>query len=188
MTSARSALAAGGAQALVFGPLVAFRFLDGDEGVYAYASRLALHGYVPYRDFFYEQMPLLPYVYGAWIGVFGESWYAARSLSALAATAIGALLYLHVERRAGWWPAVAATCLYALSGLVFGYFTIVKTFALASLFLFGAYVLVETRRPRWLAAGALLGLAVDTRLVFAAVVRLAGCAHRFMEGAGPVDA
>ena len=169
MTSARSAVAIG-AQALVFGPLVAFRFLDGDEGVYAYASRLALHGHVPYRDFFYEQMPLLPYVYGAWIGVFGESWYAVRSLSALAATALGALLYLHVEKRAGRWPALAATCLYALSGLVFGYFTIVKTFALASLFLFGAYVLVESRRPRWLAAGLLVGLAVDTRLVFAAAI------------------
>jgi 4-amino-4-deoxy-L-arabinose transferase-like glycosyltransferase len=160
----------GGVQALVFGPLVAFRFLDGDEGVYAYASRLALDGHVPYRDFFYEQMPLLPYVYGAWNSVFGESWYAARSLSALAAAATGALLFLHVERRLGRWPALAATCLYALSGLVFGYFTIVKTFALASLFLFAAYVLVEARRPRWLAAGLLVGLAVDTRLVFAAAI------------------
>jgi 4-amino-4-deoxy-L-arabinose transferase-like glycosyltransferase len=169
VTYARSA-AVVGAQALVFGPLVAFRFLDGDEGVYAYASRLALHGHVPYRDFFYEQMPLLPYVYGSWIGIFGESWYAARSLSALAAAATGALLYLHVERRLGRWPALAATCLYALSGLVFGYFTIVKTFALASLFLLGAFVLVEARRPRWLAAGLLVGLAVDTRLVFAAAI------------------
>jgi 4-amino-4-deoxy-L-arabinose transferase-like glycosyltransferase len=169
VTYARSAAVAA-AQAFVFGPLVAFRFLDGDEGVYAYASRLALHGHVPYRDFFYEQMPLLPYVYGAWIGVFGESWYAARSLSALAAAATGALLFFHVERRLGRWPALAATCLYALSGLVFGYFTIVKTFALASLFLFGAYVLVEARRPRWLVAGLLVGLAVDTRLVFAAAI------------------
>jgi 4-amino-4-deoxy-L-arabinose transferase-like glycosyltransferase len=169
VTYARSAVVAA-AQGLVFGPLVAFRFLDGDEGVYAYASRLALHGHVPYRDFFYEQMPLLPYVYGAWIGIFGESWYAARSLSALTAAATGALLYLHVERRLGRWPALAAIGLYALSGLVFGYFTIVKTFPLASLFLFGAYVLVETRRPRWLVAGLLVGLAVDTRLVFAAAI------------------
>jgi hypothetical protein len=168
VTYARSAAVV--AQGLVFGPLVAFRFLDGDEGVYAYASRLAVHGHVPYRDFFYEQMPLLPYVYGAWIGVFGESWYATRGLSALAAAAVGALLYLHVERRLGRWPALGAICLYALSGLVFGYFTIVKTFALTSLFLFGAFVLVEARRPRWLAAGLLVGLAVDTRLVFAAAV------------------
>ena len=162
--------AAIGAQALVFGPLVAFRFLDGDEGVYAYASRLALHGHVPYREFFYEQMPLLPFVYGAWIGVLGESWYAIRSLSALLAIAVGGLLFVHVERRAGRRPALAAVALYALSGLVFGYFSIVKTFALASLFLLGAFVLVERPRPRWLVAGLLVGFAVDTRLVFAAAI------------------
>src|SRR5207237_124563 len=83
----------------VFGPLAVFRFVDGDEGVYAYASRLALHGHVPYRDFFYEQMPLLPYVYGAWIGVLGGSWYTIRSLSALLGIATGALLSLSAARR-----------------------------------------------------------------------------------------
>src|SRR5207237_5950249 len=121
VTLARRALPVA-AQALVFGPLVAFRYLDGDEGVYAYASRLAVHGHVPYRDFFYEQMPLLPYVYGGWIGVFGESWYTIRSLSALLGIATGALLYLHVARRRGTVPALAALTLYVLSGLVFGYF------------------------------------------------------------------
>src|SRR5205085_10230658 len=102
------------AQALVFGPLVVFRFVDGDEGVYAYASRLAIHGHVPYRDFFYEQMPLLPYVYGAWIAVLGESWYAIRNLLALLGMAIGALLYLHVARRRGFAVALAALALYPL--------------------------------------------------------------------------
>ena len=34
---------------------------------------------------------------------------------------------------------MSAVALYALSGLVFGYFSIVKTFALASLFLLGAF-------------------------------------------------
>src|ERR671923_2973728 len=68
-------------------------------------------------------------------------------------------------------PAFAAVALYALSGFVFGYFSIVNTFALASLFLLGAFVLVDGRpRPRWLAAGLLVGLAVDTRLVFAAAI------------------
>ena len=146
--------------------------MDGDEGVYAYAARLARHGHVPYRDFFYEQMPLLPYVYGGWIAVTGESWYSVRVLSALLAAAAGTVLYLHVLGRYRSRPlASAALALYALSALVLGYFPIVKTFALASLLLLGALALVEGReRPRWLAAGLLLGLAVDTRLVFAAAV------------------
>jgi hypothetical protein len=160
------------AQALVFGPLVAFRFVDGDEGVYAYAARLARHGDVPYRDFFYEQMPLLPYVYGGWTAAAGESWFSVRVLSALLAAAAGAVLYLHVLRRHGSRPLAAASLgLYALSALVLGYFSIVKTFALATLLLLGALALVEGRpRPRWLLAGLLVGLAVDTRLVFAAAV------------------
>jgi hypothetical protein len=130
------------------------------------------HGHVPYRDFFYEQMPLLPFVYGGWIGATGESWYSVRVLSALLAIAVGVVLYVHVLRRHGSRAlASVGVCLYALSALVLGYFPIVKTFALASLLLVGALALVESRdRPRWLLAGLLVGLAVDTRLVFAAAV------------------
>ena len=127
---------------------------------------------MPYRDFFYEQMPLLPYVYGGWTALAGESWYSVRVLSAVLAGAAGAVLYLHVLRRHRSRPlAAGALALYALSALVLGYFPIVKTFALASLLLLAAVALVESRdRPRWLAAGLLVGLAVDTRLVFAAAV------------------
>ena len=160
------------AQALVFGPLVAFRFVDGDEGAYAYAARLVRHGHLPYRDFFYEQMPLLPFVYGGWIGLTGESWWSVRALSAVLAVAVGAVLYVHVLRRHGSrTTAATALALYALSALVLGYFPIVKTFALATLLLVAALALVESGgRERWLLAGMLVGLAVDTRLVFAAAV------------------
>ena len=159
---------------------MALRFVDGDEGVYAYAARLVRHGHLPYRDFFYEQMPLLPFVYGSWTAISGDSWYAVRGLSALLAVAAGGLVYVHVARRHGRRFGLVALGLFALSGLVLGYFTIVKTFALATLLLVGALVAVEARkRPRWLLAGLLAGLAVDTRLVFvAAVPALAFAARR----------
>ncbi len=38
--------------------------LNADEGWYIYASRMVYDGYIPYRDFAFTQMPLLPYVYG----------------------------------------------------------------------------------------------------------------------------
>ncbi len=159
--------------ALVFVPLSLVRFVDGDEGVYAYASRLALHGNLPYHDFFWEQTPLLPYVYGAWIGATGESWYALRVLSALLASAAGALLYLHAARRFGRRAALVGLVLYVSSALVFGFFVVVKTFALATLLLLGAFVLVDGRARATravFAAGALAALAVDVRLVFLAAV------------------
>ena len=159
--------------ALVFVPLALVRFVDGDEGVYAYASRLAWHGQLPYRDFFYEQTPLLPYVYGAWIGMTGESWYALRVLSALLACAVGAFLYVHAARRFGRRTALVGLLLYVSSALVFGFFVVVKTFALATLLLLGAFVLVDggVRSARTaFAAGLLTALAVDVRLVFLAAV------------------
>jgi hypothetical protein len=183
--------------ALVFVPLSLVRFVDGDEGVYAYASRLALHGNLPYRDYFYEQTPLLPYVYGAWIGVTGESWLALRVLSALLACAVGALLYLHAARRFGRRTAVLGLLLYVSSALVFGFFVVVKTFALATLLLLGAFALVDgrARSPRAVfAAGALAALAVDVRLVVLAAVpalavaardRLAAFAGGFLAGLVP---
>ena len=155
-------------QAAVFVPLATYRFVDGDEGVYAYASRLAAHGSLPYRDFFYEQGPLLPYVYGLVARLLGESWYALRGLSVTFAIVLGMLLYFHVRVRHGLWAGLVAIALYAGSGLVLGYFVVVKTFALTALLVFAAFALAEDER--WAGAGLLIGLAVDARLLLLAVV------------------
>ena len=58
--------------------------------------------------------------------------------------------------------------LFASSALIFGFFPVVKTYSLAGLFLFTAYVVVSrlsATSPRWLmaAGGLLFGLSVDTR-------------------------
>jgi 4-amino-4-deoxy-L-arabinose transferase-like glycosyltransferase len=156
------------AQAAVLFSLAVFRFVDGDEGVYAYASRLAVHGHVPYRDFFYEQAPLLPYVYGPIGALTGESWYALRGLSVAFAVLAGLLLYWFVQGRQGRGAAFAAVAVYAGSGLVFGYLTLVKTYSLTVALVFAAFVLAS--RGSWPAAGLLLALAVDARLLLLALV------------------
>ena len=46
---------------------IAFIFLgrpNADEGWYLLASKMVLQGQLPYRDFAFTQMPLLPYIYG----------------------------------------------------------------------------------------------------------------------------
>lgn len=167
-------------QAVLLVPFSFLRYVDGDEGDYLLAAKLSVAGEVPYRDFLYTQMPLLPYVYGAWSAVTGESWYAARLLSVAFAVALGTMLVRHLANRFGTALGLLGGTLYVSSTLIFGWFTTVKTQALSTLFVFGAYVLAASgRRTRWLGAGVLLGLAVDTRLIVAgALPAFAWAAYR----------
>src|SRR5258708_6936446 len=54
--------------------------LNADEGWYLYASRLVYRGQLPYRDFSFTQMPLLPYVYGL-VQAIKPSLYLGRIMS-----------------------------------------------------------------------------------------------------------
>jgi len=160
----------------VFAALAAFftfiawhRFVDGDEGFYLLASRLVLEHKRPYLDFFYTQAPLLPYVYGAWMRCFGVTWLSGKLLAALLTALLGSLMsaeVLHLTRR--WFAALLAALLFASSTLIFGFYPVVKSYSLAGLLLFGAYVLVSKTSADvslWVpgAAGLLLGLSVSTR-------------------------
>jgi hypothetical protein len=78
-----------------------FHPIDADEGFYTTAARLVWEGKKPYRDFFYKQAPLLPYIY-SWVWtVRPHSLVAMRFLSA-ASGGIAVLLWgvglLSVER------------------------------------------------------------------------------------------
>ena len=156
----------------VFVPMALFRFVDADEGTYLLVSRLVVEGRVPYHDFFYPQMYFLPYVYGAWMKLVGYSWYAARLLSAVFCVALGLLVCRQVTRLAGsraW--GVAATLLLASSSFAFGWYPLVKAYALVTLLMFGAYAVLSARSPwRWAASGLLLGLAVACRVYVVGVL------------------
>jgi hypothetical protein len=145
------------------------RFIDGDEGFYLLASRLVLEAKAPYLDFFYTQAPLLPYAYALWFKLTGLSWISARTFAALQSALLGGLIYAHVGRETQKWLAgVAAVILFGSSSLVFAWFPIVKTFPLATPFLFLAYMILvrlnESSPGWWVAiAGCLFALSVDAR-------------------------
>ena len=151
------------------------RFVDGDEGFYLLASRLVMQHKAPYLDFFYQQAPLLPYAYAAWFKFTGISWFAARVFSTLQTAVLGCLIYEHVCRETCKWMAgITAVVLFASSSLIFAWFPTVKTFPLAALFLFLAYVIFVRQSEsssgwRIAAAGLLFGLSVDTRSYVVAV-------------------
>jgi hypothetical protein len=158
--------------AAVMVPAAVLRPVDEDEGFYVIATKLAAHGKVPYVDFWYPQGPLLPYVYGAWQRVVGESWYVLRSFSALLAVALGCMVYWHVLRR---WSsrrlALLAVVLFVTTPLAFQWYPMIKTYTLSTVFLFAAYTWAESRSAKaWFLAGFFAGLAIDVRLLFGSVV------------------
>ena len=156
-------------QIVVFTFVARHRFIDGDEGSFLMASRMVLMHKKPYLDFFYNQTPLLPYGYGVWMNFSGISWNSARMFSVLLTTLLGVLLYGHVCQQTRKWVAgFVAVMMFASSTFIFAWFPVVKTFSLAGLFLFSAYVVVSqisAESSPWpiAAGGLLLGLSVDTR-------------------------
>lgn len=156
-------------QGIFFAHVALHRFVDGDEGFYLLASRLVLEHKRPYLDFFYTQAPLLPYVYGLWMRFAGVTWISAKLFAALLTALLGTLVCKHVhDETRNWLAALAAVLLFSTSTLIFGFFPIAKTYSLAGLFLFAAYVAVSrilATSPRWLigAGGLLFGLSVETR-------------------------
>ena len=145
------------------------RFIDADEGYYVLASRLVLLHKTPYLDFLYQQAPLLPYAYGGWMKLAGVSWTSVRIFAALLTTILGVLIYAQVCHETRKWIAgLSAAVLFASATFVFAWFPMAKTFSLASLLLFGAYVIITRitpASPPWLiaASGLLFGLSADTR-------------------------
>jgi Dolichyl-phosphate-mannose-protein mannosyltransferase len=160
-------------QAILFAAVAYWRLIDTDEGLYLLASKLVAHGKRPYFDFFYQQMPALPYVYAVWSKVAGLSWISGRMLSALFSVALGGLLYRHIERLYSRKTfACLGVLLYALNNLVIGWHPVVKTYALSNLFLFCAYIFLfhedSQHKQYWpvkaFSSGALVAFAAETRL------------------------
>ena len=145
------------------------RFIDGDEGFYLLAAKLVLGHKTPYLDFFYTQAPLLPYVYAAWMKLVGVTWVTARILPALLTSLLGLLIFGQVSRVTGKaWAGLSAVGLFAASTFIIAWYPVAKTYSLAGLFLFAAYVIIShlsAATPSWSIAcsGLLLGLSVDTR-------------------------
>ena len=77
--------------------------MSSDEGFYAMAASRVMDGEIPYRDFGYTQMPLLPYINGALMEVFGYGLLNQRAIN-LVWGAVGILAIIFAVRlRTGRW-------------------------------------------------------------------------------------
>ena len=173
-------LAAGAAVALYAFALVSGS-LNQDEGWYLYAALRVADGAAPYRDFFFTQGPVLPYVYGALSGLWSPHGVLGGRVLTLAFGLLGCVATALLARRAvprerALEAAVIAFALTACN-LYHAYFTTIpKAYGLASLLVAAGFLLLSLCVPRepktrsmrtamWaLPAGMLIALAAGTRL------------------------
>ena len=165
-----------GASALVFAVacigfivLAYTRSIASDEGFYAMAAQRVAQGHMPYRDFFYPQAPLLPYLYGLLFALGSPSWQLARLCTALMSS-LSALFLFRIGIRCSLSIPIAllGALLFFASTLTIIWFPTVKIFSSTSLFLLGSLYAIsvadEKRDARYyLLSGLLLGLACGIR-------------------------
>ncbi|MCB0328130.1 MAG: hypothetical protein KDD70_00665 [Bdellovibrionales bacterium] len=149
------------------------RLVARDEGFYTYAAQLLLEGQHPYIDFFYPQMPLLPYVYalGGLLG--GTTWGSYRAVSALLFGGILLFSYGGVAVHRGRVWAIVALFLVSFCHLSFEWFPVVQTYALSVFLLLVSITLLSLdSQKRWTAfsVGLFFALTVQTRLFFAPLI------------------
>lgn len=107
--------------------------LNADEGWYLYASKLVYLGKIPYKDFAYTQMPLLPYIYGLPQFIFPSSIYLGR-LTSLIILLGNFIVGVKVANKYGGLTAMGiAALLFATFSYGLYFSVIVKTYALLAL-------------------------------------------------------
>jgi 4-amino-4-deoxy-L-arabinose transferase-like glycosyltransferase len=151
------------------------RLIDHDEGAYLSAARLVKQGKLPYLDFFYPQMPYLPYALALVSDCGFSSLFCARLISALAGLLLSVLLFSFVYRLSGDARlSLFLFFLYGFNGLTVNWHCVAKTLVFSDLFGFlsfscFAYYLLSggsTKRRLIFLAGLLMGVAFNFRLVF----------------------
>ncbi len=187
MSQARKRIISANARAVVayvvpFGLLAALFFaiaprlaIDTDEAYYVLGGDRLFRGELPYRDFFFPQMPLTAFVFGAWSRVFGSGFTVARMLRVLLSAGIGLTIFHAVGRKTGFVSAAIATAYYGLSIQAINWMPRMKTYGLSSLLGLGALVVaisLTMTRKRSVFAGILASFALASRLLFAPIIPL----------------
>jgi len=166
------------AQAILLSMFVFFRLIDYDEASYLSAAHSVKIGKLPYVDFFYAQMPYVPYAYAP-VSSFGlASIFWGRLISALASLVLGLALFWFTHKSSkDVKSSLFLFFLYSFNGLVLTWHSVVKTLVLSDLFgffsfiFFASYLMSEDGRQnvKIFLAGFFVGIALNLRLTFSLI-------------------
>lgn len=161
-------------EAALLGSVAARLGVDADEGFYAFAAREVHSGQRIYTDFFFPQMPYLPYVTAPFLDADAPSIMPGRAVNVVSGALTAGLLAWAAAAWSGR-MAVGLTvgAMLAASPLYLLLLSVGKTYGLANLGLVAAFLLLA--RPQLGIAGAALAgacaaVALGARLPAAAAV------------------
>jgi 4-amino-4-deoxy-L-arabinose transferase-like glycosyltransferase len=109
--------------------------IHADELSYLYAVKMVLEGKILYKDFFYIQLPLLPYLYGFFLKFFGVSLLTGRMVSIIFSTGTVILSISIAKRIGGWKVSVLCALLLCLNPFQTFFSTIIRVYSPATFFL-----------------------------------------------------
>jgi hypothetical protein len=144
-----------------------------DAGFYLNAARETSEGHMPYRDFFYVQGPVYPYVYGTILKFAGFTVLHARAVSLCFGLAAIVLAGFTAFRSGGRGGAVITLAMLATVPSHAYYFSSVKLYSLSAFFLTAAFAVLGSRIPltlRHTSGLVLVVLAAATRLTLVPAV------------------
>ncbi len=153
---------------------VFLRYMDADEGLYLETAYLVKNAKLPYLDFFYNQMPYLPYAYSP-ISDFGfSSLFFGRLISAAASLFLGLLLFwISYRSFRDAEISLLVFFLYGFHGLTLTWHSTVKTSTFSDLwgFVFLVFFISylssrkqKTKNLMLFFSGIFIGLALNFRL------------------------
>lgn len=144
---------------------VQLRFLTGDEGYFAYSAKAVAMGQTPYKDFFFPQAPLFPYFLAFWQQFFGESFFSYRLFICFVISLISTLTFsLIFQKRKEIFIAVFGVLIFSCFDLVIAYFTIIKNYALTTLFLLVSVYFYNLKfKYKYILVGFFLALSAQIR-------------------------
>lgn len=138
-----------------------------EDDFYLESAWLVSAGMRPYLDFVHPHLPLLEWVAGGYVKIFGASHFSIEILNQAAIYVTSILTFKLAARAAGRRTGICAAILYASSSLVFRYHVYERECFVAPLIL-AASLIVTDDTMRWERRTAFAALA----LVLAAMVKL----------------
>lgn len=119
------------------------RLIARDEGFYIIAGELILEGFIPYKDFFFPQMPFTALFFAFCMKVFGISWFVARGVCGIIYFLAGSTLFFYIKSKFNLKLAFFSLIAISFSPMAFPWFPILKSYAFVILLLLVIFITIE---------------------------------------------